>query len=491
MRKKNVQACCAAFLLWGTVEPAGAIAQPLGQAAAAPARREAVPAHDLLPLIDLHGHSGHSSGRSSPIGGYVRFYVERVPNDGNGARDYNLEARGWLQRWLTGRNYARILRARLTVNRADVVTSSVTLASASQASNRRQGEVWETDVGSRQFMTPLFRVDPGATASVEVSLSATRSVDADIAGNILNLVEQAARLVAPNPAPLVTDLTSERITRASTFIDTSISSLFGESIAERTAADISVSDWSHHAGDYVAAVAASFPMGRRMRETAAQVPVGEWQVRTTEPLVSVFSSLLLHASLQRADHLEGQHCFDVPEPSASNPPGKPPAAAPQVLTGAPQNACVAFVGLTPTRVLGLPVGDNTSLGEDLRGNEGIAAALQRYHTAPDKDRVRASVATELCMLLTDRAERLGLNGYDTAAAIWAYAWHGSGGTEVMRQLWDDPRCTMARLAQRLGLQWTPEPDVPITEPSGAANQNPVGPSSADTGDLVDDGERPR
>ena len=203
---------------------------------------------DLLPLLEVERPVDARAETLSPVGGYVRFWIER---DGQAAAPeaaadaetyYSAQRRNWVNRFLVGRNRARILTARLVVNRTNLVTQTVTLASASHDSNRRQGENWTSELGERQFLTPFFRVDQGTTASIEVALSASARVDPDITRNLLSIVERGARLAAPK-APLVTALTSARITETSDFVDSSVSRLFGEALAERSQNDFAADGW--------------------------------------------------------------------------------------------------------------------------------------------------------------------------------------------------------------------------------------------------------
>jgi len=117
------------------------------------------------------------------------------------------------------------------------------------------------------------------------------------------------------------------------------------------------------------------------------------------------------------------------------------------LNGHDRQACLAFTGLVPSRVLGLPVGENVTLGQALRGDAGITASLQRYQNSSNK----SQAASEACVLVADRAEALGLNAYDAAAAVWAFASSGGFNADVSSHVWNDSECTAARLAKRIHL----------------------------------------
>lgn len=414
---------------------------------------------DLLPLLDVTRGGSETSANAlgashrSPVGGYVRFWVERRSNASPAAqRIYSVERRTWLERFFIGRSHTRLLTARLVVNRPHVITQTVTLAAASHDSNRRQGESWSSELGDRRFLTPYFRVDQGITASVEVALSASVTVDSDITRNILAVVERGARLVSPS-GPLVTSLTSPQMTQSADFVDSSISRLFGQAIAERSQSDFAAEVWDDGTVEPLATITAIFPMGRQLWSGVDMRDVGEWDVRVSAPIVSIFSAVPLHGPEEGADTPGGEVDRCSNEPGKDNAPNVP-------LTGHDRQACLAFSGLVPSRVLGLSVGDNITLGQALRGDSGIIAALQRFDGATNK----GWVAREACVLVTERAEALGLNAYDSAAALWAFASNGGFSANVSLEVWRSD-CAAVDLARRIHLSLnTSSTDQPHPEP---------------------------
>src|SRR4051812_43797438 len=145
-----------------------------------PARAED---YDLMPLLRVDRNMREQTDFNSPVGGYVRFWIERTQPDqrcrapepiASQPRNYDHEARNPLLRWLWGRSYSRVLQAKLTITRSTMVTQSVTLASASHDSSSRAGEDWTSEIGERLFLTPYFRVDQGSTAAIEVRLKTSR-----------------------------------------------------------------------------------------------------------------------------------------------------------------------------------------------------------------------------------------------------------------------------------------------------------------------------
>jgi hypothetical protein len=403
---------------------------------------------DILPLLDIsRGKEAQdnilATDHQSSVGGYVRFWVERSPSPTDAARRmYGAERRNPIQRFFAGRSRTRLLTARLVVDRSQLVTQTITLAAASHNSNRRQGENWSSELSDRRFLTPYFRVDQGTTASVEVALSASATVDSDVTRNLLSVVERGARLAAPS-APLVTSLTGPRLTESADFVDSSISQLFGQAVAERSQSDFAAEAWDAGSTQALATISAVFPMGRSVWAQPQSI-VGSWDIRVSAPIVSIFSSVPLHASDEHSSR-GGQA-----DPAAADPCAMagalPGEAEPQRLTGTDRQACLAFRGLAPSRVLGLPVGENVTLGGALRADTAITAAIQRYDGTDAKD----PAAHELCVLVVDRAEALGLNAYDSAAALWALSSSGGINAGASQKIWNGT-CAAARLARRLNL----------------------------------------
>jgi hypothetical protein len=167
--------------------------------------------------------------------------------------------------------------------------------------------------------------------------------------------------------------------------------------------------------------------------------------------VSIFSAVLLHGpGDEQADNAADGPCATA----GTTSPGTTP------LSGHDRQACIAFVGLLPSRVLGLPVGENQTLGGALRGDAAITSAIQRYANSNSQE----EAAHELCVLVSDRVESLGLNEYDTAAALWALASSGGISTNIARKIWQGS-CATAQLARRVHLELNVStPDQPHSDP---------------------------
>jgi hypothetical protein len=219
--------------------------------------------------------------------------------------------------------------------------------------------------------------------------------------------------------------------------------------------------------------------------------LGEWRIYVTEPLVSVFSTVPLYPGTMISNSAARQECARPavqraqpgrsasaartsgpqrrPQRKSATEPSADPATEP-LLQGFDLQACIAFAGLEPTRVLGFIVGENVTLGQSLRGDSAISAAVQRFESSSAD---RQSTAREICNLVAERADALGLNGYDAAAAVWAFAAGGALTETLSKTIWDHG-CASSRLAKRLRL-----PELAISGPmvQVPADRDPAGPKT--------------
>jgi hypothetical protein len=344
-----------------------------------------------------------------------------------------------------GRSRSRILQAKITMANPNI-SASYTLAATSQTSNHTDGESFTSELGERRFLTPYVRLDPGTTVGIEISLSASATVNPDITGNILSVIQRGARLASPTGS-LVTALNADRLRDTANFVDQSIANLFGEKLSERSLSDFSADQWPSLAsvraeGSTLATITASFPMGSDVWSEGRNRPVGTWQISSSEPIVSVFSTMPL-----------------LPTTEA----GPASCAVPELVSTAERQACRAFVALSPTTVFGFRVGENITLGEALRGDAGITSAMARYKDSADDE----SAALALCNLVAGRAEALGLNRFDAAAAVWAFAVLGDLKRTVAFKMVTGA-CLAGQLGHRLGLTVPdPAPATPAPTPAPA------------------------
>ena len=397
---------------------------------------------DILPLLDVRPDRAERN-LQPPVGGYVHLWVEDSAPSSDVARCYGDETRNWLHRLFVGRNLSRVLQAKVSVTNPGVI-GTTTLAASTRTSTRSDGEIWTTELSDRRILTPYFRVDPGTTVAIDLTLSASSTISGDITRNILSVIEQGARLASPTSA-VVTSLTSDRLQNAANFVDRSISNLFGQKLSERSQSDFRPGQWFSVAGQAgtLATVEAAFPMGNDVWDAARNRPLGTWRIRVSAPIISVFSAVPYYPGAADATDGSGSSCANRNDQE--------------------RQACIAFAGLTPATVLTFRLTDNVTLGDALRGDAAISSELSRLQAKPD-DR---DIARRLCSLIASKAEGLGLNRYDAAATLWAFAADTQLGDAGRNTLLTEParsragtegsgsaslRCGAAVLAGDLGLR---------------------------------------
>jgi len=378
---------------------------------------------NLLPLLTINIPTPQSGSATNMSGGYTRIFASGPvggtvdPRTGQpvGFSDRIYENRGWLRRWAVGRSLSRVLTLKVTLVQPNVSTTT-TLASSSHLSNRAQGEVWSTDLNGRLLLTPYFRVDPASRVGIETAINASSLISADVTGSIVNLLGQAVELVAPGTR-LLTALNSERVGAASRFVDQAVSTLFSETLSERSTNQFGLQDWSNTG---FVTIGAKFPMGTRVSD--GHRTIGTWTVHAERPIVSIFSDVPL--------------CADI-------------LSTPAICARADRDsqAKIAFAGLSPYIVLDLPVAENLRLGQALRADAGVSAALATQNSADADGRARRARA--LCAAIADRAAAIGLNDYDIAATVWAVSRTDMVPGEIARLLTSPETCEAATLFRSL------------------------------------------
>jgi fructose-1,6-bisphosphatase/inositol monophosphatase family enzyme len=134
--------------------------------------------------------------------------------------------------------------------------------------------------------------------------------------------------------------------------------------------------------------------------------------------------------------------------------------------------------------MGLSVGENRNLGQSLRAAEGVTAALQHANdvSAGGTDGVKDSAARQVCVAIAEHAEALGLNAFDSAAALWAFASSGGLDAAISTRIWDGD-CAAAELARRLHLQLNFRAAEPAEAPPPTPRPTPPVPESGQSSGL--------
>jgi hypothetical protein len=158
---------------------------------------------------------------------------------------------------------------------------------------------------------------------------------------------------------------------ASNFLNTSSTTLFGQSITEQSTSAFSVKSWSDTP---ILVVSAELPEAGNIKQTKNKGAIGQWAVYLDQPIPSIFTA-------QASD-------FDGQEPD---------------YTGVPSGDILAF-----------------EVGEDLTVYDYI---FSRLDLADRIASVNDTGDTETARLICSRIERgmseIGFTSFDAAAAVWA------------------------------------------------------------------------
>lgn len=419
---------------------ASAIAlMPLAAAAQdIPARdqRERSAVRSVMPLVSLINGSRESGGRDlkggsaiSPLGGYTRLELSFLADTDTAKareRDYSAEERDWLRRYLRGKSVSRLLTLKATLNRPDIARIS-TLVSMTHDSSAHQGEKWATEFGTRSALTPYFRIDPDTMVEVEATLNATSKGDGSSVGAVLDLLRRAAEAVAPSTG-LVNSITQGGYNKAARLVDQTLDSLFAQAIEERRTADYPAARLD---GRDLATLQVTMPMGNDITPSSPKgkanlVHVGSWTIRAAKPLLSIFGDVRLEDVSPAAKTSGADTGADTGTAADTDRKAKNGANGCQFGLA----VCGLYGYLTPPTILNYPAAPSISIGQALSAEARITTARDRLIATVAQKKAgnggadnadRTAAARALCGEVADAAHRLGLNRYDAAAVVWAYA----------------------------------------------------------------------
>lgn len=349
----------------------------------------------------LNARSSADLERGGEAGSNAGF---RVADDPRNDRNYKAESRGWLERRFGSRKITRAFIAEFDLNEPDI-TSSTALFSASFESDSAKGESWSTDESLSSFATPYFRVGPNTVLNATFKLKMAEEGDADVGANVVSALNTAATLIAPTSA-LVTSLTAPQTTAASTFLDNSVSNLFGRSIEETTTSALSLKFWS---ANPVFMVKLNLSDSNDIKDAENKLTAGEWAVYVDAPIASIFTG------------------------SASVGPDD-------------------FARLDPGAVLAFRLGEDLTVHDYIFARLDVAGRITSLNDAADMGSM--SMAREEARRLCNRVSRglaeMGLNNLDAAIAWWAMAETEQFSTLALPVLREPELCISTELLQQMG-----------------------------------------
>jgi hypothetical protein len=376
---------------------------------------------DLTPHLNTEPYIGpYKDDDTCNIGdGYSRLTVKLIGVEKRNARHYKDERRESWERLYFGRSFTRILTIRARIGDGGN-NPSVVLASASHESSKKTGEQWQTEGGEFRYLTPYFRLDSSSSINIETTLSFNVRNDSQIGGAALDVVRKGTELLSPS-SKLMTTLSEPGLEKAARFFDESISSLFGESVIERSLNDYSMRTLVRPRGQ-------DDGTGRKLLQFEAQFPnkaalkdrqplaIGKWNVHAEEPVASIFF-------YARTD------CRTPLEAAKLSPDLK---------------------RLTPQRILSFNAGANVSVAQLISSDPAISRLTQDVATSKDKEAKKS--ASTLCNRIASIASSTGFNGLDSSLVVWAYS-HSDQVSPSVGNAIRAANCNASQFIKELSLQY--------------------------------------
>ncbi|WP_426201429.1 hypothetical protein [Pseudomonas sp. TWP3-1] len=225
----------------------------------------------LLILSDIpayrHGDAG-DAGDSLPVMGY--------------------EKRGWLSRFLVGRDFSINLTASVTVGGFE---STIPLATVGHVSDSN-GEQWNRVIHHSKANFPLFLVKADGSASVPVvklTVNGTQSYSSRGAAAAVQVALGVARASAGS-ASVITRLSEQATRDKARAIDDAISRLFSSGVTEEHWTDRDLRFWRAGNNNAPQGVKVSFHIPNDTTDwNSAPSPVGNWIITFDHPRPSIFS----------------------------------------------------------------------------------------------------------------------------------------------------------------------------------------------------------
>jgi len=290
-------------------------------------------------------------------------------------RSYRNELRSPLSRFFAGKAVSRVLSLNATYSRHKV-EATTTVVSFSHKSSRK-GYEWSSEVSNQRLITPYFRIDNDGTVKTSWKLSLNKTYDVSMLQDLMDVVKRATALISPS-AGLLTSLNAPRFKDSSQFVDQSVSSFLRESVDEIAPDEFPLAACSGH--ELVTLTLELPDDANVIRKNSGNRPVGSWTVRLAPPIRSIFL------------------------PIAENQ--------------TPASDVIRAIG--SGTVFDFQVSENLSLGQFVNGDNAISAVRDEFTTTNDNSNT-ANTAKKLCSLIVGKLQGIGLNRFDTAVAVVAFA----------------------------------------------------------------------
>lgn len=286
--------------------------------------------------------------------------------------DYGRELRNPISRFFAGKSVTRTLTLNATYSRHNVEATS-TVVSFSHKSSRR-GYEWTSEVSNQRLVTPYFRIDHDSVVRTSWKLALNKTYDVRAVQDLLDVVKRATKLISPTSG-LLTSLNADRFQDTSQFVDRSVSSFLRESVDEIAPDEFPLASC---VGEKLVSITVELPEGANVvRHMGQPQKLGTWTLRLAKAIRSIF----------------------LPnEANQLSPAG-----------------VVARIGAGT--VFDFQVAEDLSLGQFLGGDNAVSSVKEEFVTNTND----AITASKLCAVLVGKLQGIGLNRFDAAVGVLAFA----------------------------------------------------------------------
>lgn len=275
------------------------------------ANNAAIPMMLLTPATRI---SRGTEAVNIPSGTYTRLKITSQNGSAGSTGGSDLEifpyrARSPIERFFVGTKHSVTLTANVA---SGTFVATVPLLTVTHDSTRAKGEEFNRTIRQQALDFPMFLVTGNASSdvvAVTFTLKGTDKIESSGAATALSTVIAAAKVLSPTPA-LLTKLSSDTSKSLATTLDSTINSLFGQSLQEVHGADQSIRTWTpwklrlrlpRKEGRWNARKTAPGSSGGGSAEVVRENDldfgeVGTWTVTFETPRISAFSAATVSCS---------------------------------------------------------------------------------------------------------------------------------------------------------------------------------------------------
>ncbi len=163
---------------------------------------------------------------------YAHWSVRQLRSAKQLPRSYRRESKSPILRLFVGHDLSVISSLRIDL-RDPETTFVIPLANFAYQGRAGKGQSWSTDLVSDDQTQAFFRISALTSARIVLTAKASRAIEVQAAGTVLNALRDISSLVSPGAA-LITSLNRESIQQTSRALDSALSSIWSESIGETT-----------------------------------------------------------------------------------------------------------------------------------------------------------------------------------------------------------------------------------------------------------------